>query len=121
MVKKKKRTQGHYCKICEQYKANEKFSGEGHAAHICKACSCLSAGEKAEAMAMNRLMGLPFRHLGESDKKWLENRVHDKRPEVAEAAREIYRECFPYAERNAWKKQLVIGTLDLEIYTVGRL
>ena len=30
---------GHYCRICQQYKANEKFSGRGHAAHICKACA----------------------------------------------------------------------------------
>ena len=34
-----KKRHGHYCRICEQYKANEKFSGRGHAAHICKACS----------------------------------------------------------------------------------
>ena len=32
---------GHYCKICGEYKANEKFSGKGHAAHICKACHAL--------------------------------------------------------------------------------
>lgn len=117
MAKKKKRPQGHYCKICGEYKANEKFSGRGHASHICKACSRLSAAEKSEAMTMNRLMELPFRHLSESDKKWLENRMHDKRPEVAEAARGIYRECFPYAERNAWKKQLAISTLEFEIHT----
>ena len=30
---------GHYCKICGEYKANEKFSGKGHAAHICKICA----------------------------------------------------------------------------------
>jgi hypothetical protein len=30
---------GHYCRICRQHKANEKFGGRGHAAHICKACS----------------------------------------------------------------------------------
>ena len=30
---------GHYCRICQQYKANEKFSGRGHAKHICKACA----------------------------------------------------------------------------------
>lgn len=34
-----KKPHGHYCRICEQYKANEKFSGRGHAAHICKACA----------------------------------------------------------------------------------
>lgn len=36
--KKKKKQQGHYCRICGEYKANEKFSGKGHAQHICKAC-----------------------------------------------------------------------------------
>jgi hypothetical protein len=30
---------GHYCRSCRQYKANEKFSGRGHAAHICKECA----------------------------------------------------------------------------------
>ena len=28
MSKKKKRPHGHYCKICREYKANEKFSGK---------------------------------------------------------------------------------------------
>ena len=37
--KRRKKRQGHYCRICGQYKANEKFSGRGHATHICKACS----------------------------------------------------------------------------------
>lgn len=53
-------SQGHYCKICGEYKANEKFSGKGHAAHICKACSQLSAVEQAEAMTINRPMNLPM-------------------------------------------------------------
>ncbi len=35
----KKKSHGYYCRICQQYKANEKFSGRGHAAHICKACA----------------------------------------------------------------------------------
>jgi hypothetical protein len=34
-----KKPRGHYCRICGQRKANEKFSGRGHAAHICKACA----------------------------------------------------------------------------------
>ena len=38
MAKKKKKQQGHYCRICGNYKANEKFSGKGHAQHICKSC-----------------------------------------------------------------------------------
>ncbi len=37
--KRSNRPHGHYCKICGEYKANEKFSGKGHAAHICKKTS----------------------------------------------------------------------------------
>jgi hypothetical protein len=34
-----KKPHGHYCRICGQYRANEKFSGRGHAAQICKDCA----------------------------------------------------------------------------------
>lgn len=101
--KKSNRPHGHYCKICGEYKANEKFSGKGHAAHICKSCSKLSAAEKAEAMTINRLMNFHMGRLTASEKKWLENRVHDRRPEVASLAREVYNAHFPYAGRNARK------------------
>lgn len=42
MAKKKKHS-GHYCRICGEYKANEKFSGKGHAQHICKTCMSSSS------------------------------------------------------------------------------
>lgn len=41
---------GHYCKVCGEYKANEKFSGKGHASHICKSCASLPAEKQAEAV-----------------------------------------------------------------------
>lgn len=117
MSKKKNRPHGHYCKICGEYKANEKFSGKGHAAHICKACSRLSTAEKTAAMDMNRLMDFPMRRLSDSEKKWLQAKMHDKCPEVADTAKEVYNVCFPYAERNAMKKQLIINTLSFEVHT----
>lgn len=40
---------GHYCKVCGEYKANEKFSGKGHAAQICKSCASFIAGETSGA------------------------------------------------------------------------
>lgn len=117
MSKKKNRPHGHYCKICGEYKANEKFFGKDHAAHICKACSRLSAAEKAAAMDINRMMNFPMRRLSEGEKKWLKAKMKDDCLEVAEMAREVYNECFPYAERNAMKKQLVINTLCFEVHT----
>lgn len=77
MSKKKNRPHGHYCKICGKYKANEKFSGKGHAAHICKACTRLSVAEKAEAMDMSRLMGFPMRRFSDSERKWLQAKMYD--------------------------------------------
>ena len=115
--RKSHRPHGHYCKICGEYKANEKFSGKGHANHICKACSKLSAAEKAEAQTITRLMNFNMGRLSASEKKWLEKRVHGRRPEVAELAREVYNAHFPYAERNAIKKQLLINTVLFEIHT----
>lgn len=38
MYMAKIRKQGHYCRICGEYKANEKFSGKGHAIHVCRDC-----------------------------------------------------------------------------------
>jgi len=116
--KKRGRPQGHYCKVCGEYKANEKFSGKGHATHLCKACSRLSAAEQAEAMTINRLMNFPIGRLSASDRGWLENRLHDQRPEVASLAREVYNLHFPFAERNAKKKKLTINKLVFELHTV---
>lgn len=39
---------GHYCKICGEYQSNEKFSGKGHVAHICKSCASLPPEKKSE-------------------------------------------------------------------------
>ncbi|MDD4509303.1 MAG: hypothetical protein PHY23_00055 [Oscillospiraceae bacterium] len=89
---------GHYCKVCGEYKANEKFSGKGHAAHICKGCSKLSAAEKAESMTVNRLLNLPYR-LSKADIDWLKNRLHDKRPAVRALAEEQYEMRFPHRNK----------------------
>lgn len=72
---------GHYCKVCGEYKANEKFSGKGHASHICKSCASLPAEKQAELMTLNRLLNLPWR-LSKEQLSWLKNRLKDRRPDV---------------------------------------
>ncbi len=69
---------GHYCKVCGEYKANEKFSGKGHAAHICKACSGLPPEKRSEMMILNKLVDLPWR-LSNEQRNWLKNKTHDRR------------------------------------------
>lgn len=53
--KKKKHHRGHYCKICGNYKPNEKFSGKGHAQHICKECASLPQEKKNELQYINHI------------------------------------------------------------------
>ena len=50
-----KRRQGHYCRICGEWKANEKFSGKGHAAHICRECAALPLSRRNELQRIGRV------------------------------------------------------------------
>ena len=72
---------GHYCKVCGEYKANEKFSGKDHAAHICKTCAALPPEKQAEEMALTRLVNLPWR-LSKEQLSWLKKRMKDRRDAV---------------------------------------
>ena len=51
---------GHYCKVCGEYKANEKFPAKVNAAHICKSCASLSPEKQAEQMTVNQLTESPL-------------------------------------------------------------
>ena len=46
----KKKHQGHYCKVCGEYKSNESFTGRGHKKHICKKCAKLSHEDRKKMM-----------------------------------------------------------------------
>lgn len=45
MGRRKKKRHGHYCWSCDRYKANERFSGKGHARHLCRECAKLGGAE----------------------------------------------------------------------------
>lgn len=111
----KKKLPGHFCKVCGMRKPNESFSGRGHAAHICKACSRLSPVRQAEEMTLRRLENLPPRRLSESEMTWLKNRTHDHRPKVKSLACMVYAQRFPRQVRNQKKQELSIQTLKLNI------
>ena len=63
MVAKKKKQQGHYCRICSEYKANEQFSGKGHSRHICKECRSLPDDVKADMVRCNEVERAVFKCL----------------------------------------------------------
>ena len=42
-----RKRRGHFCWCCGRVRANERFSGRGHANHVCKDCQKLGAKELA--------------------------------------------------------------------------
>ena len=94
MISSMKKAHGHYCKICGKYKANEKFSGKGHAAHICKECAKLPIEKRNEMQTVNRLISLPFR-LSREQRSWLEKMRKDKREDVRNTAEWAWEMRFP--------------------------
>lgn len=106
--------QGHYCKVCGEYKANEKFSGKGHAAHICKSCASMSVEDRSQEMTLTRIMDLPWR-LSKEQCAWLKKHCNDKRPIISQAAQEAYDSRFPFAKRNEQKKQYHVDHLTLTV------
>ncbi|MCK4259926.1 MAG: hypothetical protein KAX49_13170 [Halanaerobiales bacterium] len=93
---KKKRKSGHYCIVCGNRKANERFSGKGHTRHICKKCSKKSPEEQQEGIDINRLYNLcKYSNLSKSNKKMLNDFLNDKRENVRKTAQRIEDWFYP--------------------------
>ena len=114
MAKKKKKQNGHYCRICGDYKANEKFSGKGHAQHICKSCmSAMRSGKNPEDILPEPLPvsreTTRFKKLGKEEKAVLKAFISEVVTEYWQENRQI-----PFAESFSELKKYIIGTYDEE-------
>lgn len=90
MVAKKKKQQGHYCRICGEYKANEQFSGKGHARHICKECRSLPDDVKADMVRCNEVERAVFKYpMSRQDWELLENMSRSTRTRNPGSSRRI--------------------------------
>lgn len=120
MTKKKHGRQhkphGHFCKICGEYKANEKFSGKGHAAHICKPCAALPAAERSVRQTIRKIENMAFRYLNKSEIQWLRGKMNDSRLEVSAVAQEVHQMKFPHYALNQAKKELKAFALELYLH-----
>lgn len=71
----KRHVSGHWCACCGRVLANERFSGKGHARHICKACSKLDGSEKEYRQALadlDRAMRHTYPFIHKSRRKWFD-------------------------------------------------
>ena len=94
---KKRKYQGHYCKICGRRKPNEKFSGSGYTAHICRDCAKLPKEKRDEMQIITRIYSLPF-WLKKEQRTWLEKMRKDPREKVRVAAEAAYEDRFGWVE-----------------------
>lgn len=101
---KKKRKSGHFCIVCGNRKANERFSGKGHANHICKECSKKSPEDQQEGIDINRLHNLcRYSNLSKNNKKMLKGFLKDKRENVRKAAEDVNDWFYPkYDDEPEW-------------------
>ena len=84
---KKKRYRGHFCKVCENILPNEKFSGKGHAAHICKKCTTKQKARKSEEIAITRIHSvLSYHNLSRDNREMLEKYSRSGRERVRSEA-----------------------------------
>jgi hypothetical protein len=99
---KKKRYRGHFCIVCGRIRPNEKFSGKGHAAHICNACAKKPEEKRVEEITLNRISWVcRYGNLSRSNRRMLENHSRSPNERIREAAAEAIgsfrKGCFSVA------------------------
>ena len=110
---KKRKYQGHYCKICGRRKPNEKFSGSGYTSHICRDCAKLPKEKRDEMQTITHIHALPF-WLKKDERIWLEKKKNDPREKVQEAAEAAYEDRF------GWVEEQCRAVDELEAYLSDR-
>lgn len=97
-MSKKKGFRGHYCYVCGRILANERFSGKGHAKHICKMCSKLPMEVKRENADLNKIYKLArFSNLSKENRKMLTKFVASGDTEKVRLEAKEMLECFSKA------------------------
>ena len=117
--RKKKKRRGHFCWSCERIRANERFSGKGHARHLCKDCSKLGK-EELEFRQARRNMERCFTWEGflkRKRRKEFERFLNHSTPRIRDLAlclkeesdrqKELMKEAREYDEEAArqWERQ----------------
>ena len=69
--------------MCKKILPNEKFTGKGHAAHICKKCARKAKARKSEDTAITRIYSaLSCQNLSRDDREMLEKYARSGRKSI---------------------------------------
>jgi hypothetical protein len=92
----------HYCRHCERYLANERFTGRGHHQHLCKECSRRPKGEIRKADQLREIASfLRQSHISSKNCERLEVLTESGDQEVSQLAELVGRvaSVCPYKRR----------------------
>lgn len=98
----------HFCRQCGTMRANERFSGRGHAQHLCRDCQRLPKQEILDAGNLDDIRCFLLQtHISPKNMKRLDELSSSTNPEVAKAAGLVRRvgQRYPY-KRRRWKKMV---------------
>ena len=117
---------GHYCRICNRRRANEKFSGKGHRDHVCKECQRLPRETRKHIEELDEILGfLTQSHISSKNIDRLKILVESSDKEVAGLASVVLEigEIRPYKRRRlkvlaTEHKDLFARLEDLELLEV---
>ena len=80
-------TMGHYCRICERTRPNEKFSGEGHRTHVCKDCARMPKSDRDALEQEDEIFNyLKQSHISAKNTARLRKLAASGNPRIAELA-----------------------------------
>ncbi len=78
---------GHWCRVWDRVRRNERFSGKGHRHHICKECQKLPKSERAAILREQELWGyLNQSNISKRNRRRLEELTHCTDPDQAAMA-----------------------------------
>lgn len=117
---------GHFCRICKKERANERFSGKGHARHVCRDCERLPRAEREYVEIMDELYGyLNQRNISEKNVVRLNTLVKHPHSDIRDRARVLLelaavcprkRRRFKFLARNRRDLLLEINRVFDEFY-----
>ena len=109
-----KKRRGHYCRICDNLKPNEAFSGKSHRIHVCKKCTRLPKEKREEIECKDEIFNyLRQSHISDKNVSRLRKLAVLPNEQIAELARIVLKvvEIKPYKKRRL--KELAMKRRDL--------
>lgn len=116
MARRRKR-RGHFCWSCRSYLPNERFSGGGHARHLCKRCSRLGQAElryRQATLDLDRLLDRGGGRIRKRDREAFSRFLSHSDTRVREYARKI----SEYLER---EQQAFLDALEADELACERM